>query len=156
MKLITTKFSSTVPSWRIRDYSLSRVTAAAVSVLQRWHTLQGRRTQVRPARLVLPEFFQKQGFPPSLVQFHLVQSLVMLRFKIILNSMNFFVQYSFSLFFLQKFTLKFIYSEKVTKFCEISTLLLSYVVLVKSKVEISQNFVAFSEYMNFTYLVLIN
>ena len=38
------------------------------------------------------------------------------------------------------------YSEKVTKFCEISTLLLSYVVPVKSKVEISQNFVAFSEY----------
>ena len=46
--------------------------------------------------------------------------------------------------------LKFIYSEKATKFCEISTLLLSYVVPVKSKQEISQNFVAFSEYMNFT------
>ena len=46
--------------------------------------------------------------------------------------------------------LKFIYSEKATKFCEISTLLLSYVVPVKSKVKISQNFVAFSEYMNFT------
>ena len=45
--------------------------------------------------------------------------------------------------------LKFIYSEKATKFCEISTLLLSYVVPVKSKVEISQNFVTFSEYMNF-------
>ena len=45
--------------------------------------------------------------------------------------------------------LKFIYSEKATKFCEISTLLLSYVVPVKSKVDISQNFVAFSEYMNF-------
>ena len=44
---------------------------------------------------------------------------------------------------------KFIYSEKATKFCEISTLLLSYVVPVKSKVEIPQNFVAFSEYMNF-------
>ena len=43
---------------------------------------------------------------------------------------------------------KFIYSE-ATKFCEISTLLLSYVVPVKSKVEILQNFVAFSEYMNF-------
>ena len=36
--------------------------------------------------------------------------------------------------------LKFIYSEKATKFCEISTL---------SMVEISQTFVAFSEYMNF-------
>ena len=47
-------------------------------------------------------------------------------------------------------SIKFIYSEKATKFCEISTLLLSYVVPVKSKVEISQNFVAFSEYMNFT------
>ena len=46
-------------------------------------------------------------------------------------------------------SLKFIYSEKATKFCKISTLLLSYVVPVKSKVDISQNFVAFSEYMNF-------
>ena len=46
--------------------------------------------------------------------------------------------------------LKFIYSEKTTKFCELFTLLLSYVVPVKSKVKISQNFVAFSEYMNFT------
>ena len=46
--------------------------------------------------------------------------------------------------------LKFIYSEKAAKFCEIFTLLLSYVVPVKSKVKISQNFVAFSECMNFT------
>ena len=45
--------------------------------------------------------------------------------------------------------LKFIYSEKATNFCEIFTLLLSYVVPVKSKVKISENFVAFSEYMNF-------
>ena len=45
---------------------------------------------------------------------------------------------------------KFIYSGKTTKFCEIFTLLLSYVMPVKSKVKISQNFVAFSEYMNFT------
>ena len=43
---------------------------------------------------------------------------------------------------------KFIYSEKATKFCEISTV---DVVPVKSTVEISQNFIAFSEYMNFTY-----
>ena len=43
---------------------------------------------------------------------------------------------------------KFIYSEKATKFCEIFTLRLSYVVPVKSKVEISRNFVTFSEYMN--------
>ena len=44
---------------------------------------------------------------------------------------------------------KFIYSEKATNFCEISTLDLSYVVTVKSTVEILQNFVTFSEYMNF-------
>ena len=46
--------------------------------------------------------------------------------------------------------LKFIYSEKATKFYEIFTLLMSYVVSVKTKVKISQNFVAFSEYINFT------
>ena len=45
--------------------------------------------------------------------------------------------------------IKFIYCEKAANFCEISTLDLSYVVTVKSTVEISQNFVAFSEYMNF-------
>ena len=39
---------------------------------------------------------------------------------------------------------KFIYSKKSTKFCEIFT---SKVHTVKSKVKISQN-VAFSEYMN--------
>ena len=50
--------------------------------------------------------------------------------------------------------IKFIYSEKATKFCEIFTLLLSYVVPVKSKVKISQNFVAFSDYMNFIQGVL--
>ena len=41
--------------------------------------------------------------------------------------------------------LKFIYSEKATKFCEIST-----EDLTGTTVDISQNFVAFSEYMNFT------
>ena len=45
--------------------------------------------------------------------------------------------------------LKFIYSEKATKFCEIFPLLLTTVHTVKSKGTISQNFVAFSEYMNF-------
>ena len=44
---------------------------------------------------------------------------------------------------------KFIYFQKAIKYCKISTLLLSYVVSVESKVEISQNFVAFSEYINF-------
>ena len=40
--------------------------------------------------------------------------------------------------------MKFNYSEKATKFYEIS-----YVVPVKSIVEISQDFVGFSEYINF-------
>ena len=39
--------------------------------------------------------------------------------------------------------------ERATKFCEIFTLLLSYVVPVKSKVKVLQNFVAISEYLNF-------
>ena len=43
--------------------------------------------------------------------------------------------------------LKFIYSEKATK---IFPLLLTTVHTVKSKGKISQNFVAFSEFMNFT------
>ena len=50
------------------------------------------------------------------------------------------------------YSLKFIYSEKATKFCEISTIDLSYVVTVKSMLEILQNVVAFSEYMNFKIL----
>ena len=48
-----------------------------------------------------------------------------------------------------KFILKFIYSEKATNFCEISTSLLSVSTVDKSKVEILQNCVAFSEYTNF-------
>ena len=44
---------------------------------------------------------------------------------------------------------KFIHSEKAKKFCEIFTLLLTVCTVVKSKVKISQNFVAFSEYINF-------
>ena len=46
--------------------------------------------------------------------------------------------------------LKFIYSEKATKFCKISTVDLPGTTYDKSTMEISQNFVAFSEYMNFT------
>ena len=52
-----------------------------------------------------------------------------------------------------KVMLKFIYSEKATKFCEIFPFTFDciYVVtVVKSKGKISQNFVAFSEYLNFT------
>ena len=48
------------------------------------------------------------------------------------------------------YLIQFIYSEKAKKCCEIFTLLLSYVVPVKSKGKISQYFVAFPEYMNFT------
>ena len=44
----------------------------------------------------------------------------------------------------------FIYSEKPTNFGEIFPLLLTTVHTVKCKGKISQNFVAFSEYMNFT------
>ena len=44
---------------------------------------------------------------------------------------------------------KFIYSEKATKFYEIFPLLLTVYTVVKSKGNISRNFVAFSEYMNF-------
>ena len=49
--------------------------------------------------------------------------------------------------------LKFIYSEKVTNFCEISTVDLSYVVTVKSMVEIiwtlNQNLLKNKEQMMF-------
>ena len=51
---------------------------------------------------------------------------------------------------LSRLQLKFIYSKKAAKFCEIFTLPLTTVHTVKSKVKISQNFVTFSEYMNFT------
>ena len=50
-----------------------------------------------------------------------------------------------------KKVLKSIHFEKATKFCEIFPLLLTSVHTVKSKGKISQNVLAFSEYMNFTY-----
>ena len=51
--------------------------------------------------------------------------------------------------------IKFIYSEKATKFCEIFPLLtFECMYCSKSKVEILKIFVAFSEYMNFTLLKL--
>ena len=53
-------------------------------------------------------------------------------------------------------SLKFIYFEKTKKFCEISTIDLSYVVTVKSTVEISQNFVASSEYLKQTKRLLFS
>ena len=44
---------------------------------------------------------------------------------------------------------KFIYSEKATKFYEISTVDLTVTTWDKSMVEILQKIVAFSEYLNF-------
>ena len=44
---------------------------------------------------------------------------------------------------------KFIYSENATKFCEIFTVDLTSTTQDKYTVEILQNFVAFSEYLNF-------
>ena len=49
---------------------------------------------------------------------------------------------------------KFIYSEKATNFRKISTLLLFYVMPVKSRFH--KNFVAFSDYMNFNNLPLVS
>ena len=43
---------------------------------------------------------------------------------------------------------KFMYSEKATQFCKIFPLLLTVCTVIKSKGNISQNFVAFSEYTN--------
>ena len=61
--------------------------------------------------------------------------------------------------FLGELRIKFIYSEKATKFCKNFTLLLTVCTVVKSKVKISQNFAAFSKYMNFNakkiYLTII-
>ena len=45
--------------------------------------------------------------------------------------------------------LKFIYSEKATKFCKIYTIYLTGTTKDKTTLEISQNFAAFSVYMNF-------
>ena len=67
--------------------------------------------------------------------------------------------YIFSVKYVRKggyFEVKFIYSEKATKFCEIFPLLLTTVHTVKSKGKISKNCVAFSEYMNFTYSEFFN
>ena len=51
--------------------------------------------------------------------------------------------------------LKFIYSEKGTKFCKIFPLLLTLCTVVKSEGKILLNFVAFSEYMNFKKLAKV-
>ena len=59
-------------------------------------------------------------------------------------------QTTYQKIFSEACVIKFIYSEKATIFCEIFPLLLTTVHTVKSKGKILQNFVAFSEYMNFT------
>ena len=50
---------------------------------------------------------------------------------------------------LRQTVVKFVYSEKATKFCEIFPLLLTVCTAVKSKGKILQIFVAFLKYMNF-------
>ena len=55
-----------------------------------------------------------------------------------------------------RFYLKFIHSEKARKFCEIFPLLLTVCTIVKSKGKISQNFQAFSDYMNFTNFIIFS
>ena len=67
---------------------------------------------------------------------------------------RFFAILNFSRIYLE--FLKFIYSEKATKFCEIFPLLLTVCTVVKSKGTISQNFVAFSECMNFTIFLFMS
>ena len=51
--------------------------------------------------------------------------------------------------------IKLIYSEKVTKFCEISIVDLSVTTQDKSTVEIPQKIVTFSEYMKFNKVIKI-
>ena len=50
------------------------------------------------------------------------------------------------------FLVKFIYSDKATKFCKIFTLLFTVCTVVKIKMKILQNSVVFSEYTNFNRL----
>ena len=59
------------------------------------------------------------------------------------------LQWSIKSYIKRRKMVKVIYSKKATKFCEILPLLLTAVQTVKSKGKISQNFVAFLEYMNF-------
>ena len=49
------------------------------------------------------------------------------------------------------YIIKLRFSEKATKFDEMSILVLTLISNDKTKMEISSNFVVFLEYMNFTY-----
>ena len=51
-------------------------------------------------------------------------------------------------------SIKSIFSEKATKFCDISAVDLSYVLMVKSMVEILQNSLAFPEYKSFKWGII--
>ena len=68
------------------------------------------------------------------------------------GSLDIFTNLEFPNFF--HIFLKFTYSEKATKFCKISTIDLNGTTLDKSTVGILQNFVAFSDYMNFNKYLL--
>ena len=80
----------------------------------------------------------------------MIRSFINITLPLLYDRVPFIDLHSAIHFFLPNYSLKFIYSEKATNFCKNSTVDLSYVVTVKSTVEISQNSVAFSEYMNFT------
>ena len=85
------------------------------------------------------------------VQFETLEPKIVADISVIYNSYVIPTKTKKTVPFFVWFWLKFIYSEKATKFCEIFPLLLTVCTVVRSKGKISQNFVAFSEYMNFTY-----
>ena len=72
------------------------------------------------------------------------------RFLVMLLTLKSRVAYLVFTYWLWDDFLKFIYSEKATKFCQFFPLLLTVCTVVKSKGKIWQNFVAFLEYMSFT------
>ena len=92
-----------------------------------------------PSRLPLFTGFLAVYFP---------NEWVFLRLSILQKYFSFYVC---TVYYVRKYLIvKIIYSEKAAKFCEIFPFLLTACTVVKSKGKISQNFVAFSEYMNFT------
>ena len=105
------------------------------------HSPRGQKRKLAFLRLVwLASIFLMKGKLPNLPKY----VLVCLRSQVMLDLRNVkFAIFDPSSHFVVFF--KFISSEKATKFCEIFTLLLSYV----KKVKILQNFWAFSEYRNF-------
>jgi hypothetical protein len=83
-------------------------------------------------------------------QYPFPMAFLFLQLKNILDPAMVFFPLGFQFVFIRRaFCVKFIYSEKATKFCKMSTLDLTLCTAVKFKMEIFQNFVAFSEYMNF-------